>query len=108
MTKDEILAKSRQENQNKDIFELEVIRKAQRIGGLIAVSIAFLLILCERLGDMGMNYGYYLMILSAGSALFCYKGIRLHRKHEIALAILFGAMMVYALVMYIIAFAQAV
>lgn len=108
MTKDEILAKSRQENQNRDIFESEVIRKAQRIGGLIALSIAFCLIVCEMLGDVGMNYGYFLMILSAGSALCLYKGIRLHRRKEIVMAILFGTMTVYALVMYIMTFGKAV
>lgn len=106
MTKDEILAKSRREHQNKDIFELEVMRKAQRIGGLIALSIAFLLILCEQLGELGMNYGYFLMILSAGSALCIYKGIRLRRGKDIVMAILFGTMMVYALVMYIVTFAH--
>ena len=34
MNKEEILQASRNENKNKDIFELEVTGKGQRIGGL--------------------------------------------------------------------------
>ena len=48
MNKEEILQASRNENQNKDIYELEVISKGQRIGGLIGISVAFVLMFVER------------------------------------------------------------
>lgn len=40
MTKDEILAKSRAENRDKDLVELEVKNKAQRLGGIMGVLVA--------------------------------------------------------------------
>lgn len=89
MNKEEILQASRNENQNKDIYELEVIRKGQRIGGLIGLCVTFSLMLVERvILDTGTNYGYFLIILSAGTGLWIYKAARLKRKHEIVLAVL--------------------
>lgn len=105
MNKEEILQASRKENHNKDIFELEIISKAQRIGGLIALCVTFALMFVERvILDIGMNYGYYLIILSAGMGLWIYKAVKLKRKHEILLAVLWGVMTVYAVVMVIFSF----
>lgn len=105
MEKEEILRASREENQNKDIYELEVIGKAQRIGGLIAVSVTFALMLIERvILDIGMNYGYFLIILSAGTGLWFYKAVKLRRKHEICLAVLWMLLAIYAAVMVVLNF----
>lgn len=103
MDKEEILQKSRNENQNKDIYELEVISKGQRVGGLIAVSVTFVLMLIERvILDRGMNYGYFLIILAAGAGLWIYKAMKLKRKHEIALAVLWTLLAIYAAVMVVL------
>lgn len=102
MTKEEILAKSRAENQNKDMVELEIVGKAQRVGGIISIILAFVLMLTERLLGSGMNYGYFLIALSACSALWIYKAICLRRKHEKLFAGIFSALTLNALIMYII------
>lgn len=105
MNKEEILQASRNENQNKDIYELEVISKGQRLGGLIGISVTFLLMLTERvILDKGTNYGYYLIIMSAGAGLWIYKAVRLKRKHELCLAILWSVLAVYAAVMAVLGF----
>ena len=105
MNKEEILQASRNENQNKDIYELEVISKGQRIGGLIGISVTFVLMLVERaILDIGMNYGYFLIILSAGTGLWIYKAVKLKKKHEIFLAVLWGMFAIYAAVMVVLSF----
>ncbi len=105
MNKEEILRASRKENQNKDIYELEVIRKGQRIGGLIGVCVTFALMFVERvILENGMNYGYFLIILSAGAGLWSYKALRLKRKHEIFLALLWIVLAVYAGIMVVLNF----
>lgn len=105
MNKEEILKKSRNENQNKDIYELEVISKAQRVGGLIAVCVTFVLMLIERvILDNGTNYGYFLIILSAGMGLWLYKAVKMRKKHEMLLAVLWTVFAVYAAVMVILDF----
>jgi hypothetical protein len=105
MNKDEILEKSRNENQNKDIYEMEIINKGQRIGGLIGVSVTFALMLIERvILDIGTNYGYFLIILSAGAGLWIYKAVKMKKKHEILLAVIWSLFAVYTLVMVILGF----
>ena len=103
MNKEEILQASRNENRNKDIFELEVISKAQRVGGLIATSVTFALLLVERvILDNGTNYGYFLIIMSAGAGLWLYKAVKMKKKHEIFIAVLWTVMCIYAGVMVVL------
>lgn len=105
MNKEEILQASRSENKNKDIFELEVISKGQRIGGLIGLIAAFALMVVERvILEDKTNYGYFLIILSAASGLFIYKAVKLKKKHEILIAAIYIAMSVYAAVMVVLGF----
>lgn len=105
MDKEKILKKSRNENQNKDIYELEVISKGQRVGGLIAISVTFALMVIERaILDSDTNYGYFLIILSAGMGLWLYKAVKMRRKHEIFLAVLWTVLAIYAAVMVILDF----
>lgn len=104
MNKEDILKASRNENQNKDIYELEIIGKAQRIGGLIAILVTFALMLSERLIFNNTNYGYFCIIMSAGAGLWIYKAVKLKRKHEILLAALWTVMGIYSAVMAVLSF----
>ena len=105
MDKEEVLQASRNENQNKDIYELEVIGRGQRIGGLIALFVTFVLMLAERvILDIGTNYGYFCIIMSAGAGLWIYKAVKLKRKHEILLAVLWAVMDIYAAVMVVLSY----
>ena len=105
MKKEEILEKSRNENQNKDIYELEVVSKGQRVGGLIGLSVTFVLMLVERvILDIGTNYGYFLIILSAGAGLWIYKAAKLKKKRDFALAVLWSVFSAYAAVMVVLNF----
>lgn len=104
MKKEDILKASRNENQNKDLYEIDITRKSQRIGGLIALIIAFVLMSVEVLLDKDTNYGYFIIILSASSGLWIAKSIYLKRKHEIALAVLWSVLTICEIVMYILNF----
>lgn len=105
MKKEDILKKAQEENQNKDFYELEIVRKGQRIGGLIGLGIAFALMVVERIIlEDGTNYGYFLIILSAASGLFIYKAVKLKKKHEILIAAIYIIMSIYAAVMVALGF----
>lgn len=105
MNKEDILQASRNENRNKDIFELEIISKGQRVGGLIALCVTFALMFTERIiMESGMNYGYFLIILSATAGLWIYKAVKLKKKHEIFLAVLWSFLAVYSAVMVVLSF----
>lgn len=102
MNKEDILKTSRAENQNKDIYELEIVKRGQRIGGLTAIVVAFLLLLVEQAYYERTNYGYFLMITTCAAGMMIYKAFKLRRKHEIAVAMLWIAVTIYAAVRYII------
>ncbi|MCM1299672.1 MAG: DUF6442 family protein [Firmicutes bacterium] len=104
MQKEEILRASRNENQNKDLYEIDVIRRSQRVGGLIGLIVAFALMCIEAALGKGTNYGYFIIILSASSGLWIAKAAYLKKKHEIALAALWTAITVLETVMYIVNF----
>ncbi|OUN21447.1 hypothetical protein B5G37_11140 [Pseudoflavonifractor sp. An85] len=105
MDKEEILRASRRENQNKDIYELEIVNKGQRIGGIIGICVTFALMFAERIIlKNGMNYGYFLIVLSACAGLWIYKALKMRKKHEIFLAVLWSVLVVYAAVMVILGF----
>ncbi len=105
MNKEEILQASRKENQNKDIYELEVISRAQRVGGLIGVGITFALMVIERvILERDTNYGYFLIILSAGAGLWIYKAAKMKKKHELFLGILWIVFAIFAAVQVILNF----
>ena len=102
MNKEEILGKSRKENRNRDVFEVEVAAQAQRIGGLIAVLAAFALICTEAVLGWGINYGYLVIMLMGGTGIWLIRALRLKRKSDILLTVLYGALAIYASVMYVL------
>lgn len=100
MNKEEILQASRNENQNRDIYELEVISKGQRIGGLIGISIAFILMSVESiLFEKDMRHGYFLIIIASGAGLWIYKALKLKKKHEIFFAVLWTVLAICMTIM---------
>ena len=104
MNKEEILQKSRNENQNRDIYEIEVINKAQRIGGLTALFVTLALMVIERLLFDITDYGYFLIIESAVMGLWIYKAVKMRKRHEILLAFFWTALVIYAAVMVVLDF----
>lgn len=103
MDKEEILRASRKENQNKDIFGLEVISKAQRTGGLIAIIVTYVLMAVEVIiFDGDVNYRYFLIVLSAAMGFWIYKAIKLRKKADIFCAILWTLLTTYSAVMVVL------
>lgn len=103
MNKEEILRASRNENQNKDLYELEINSKAQQIGGLVALFVTLVLMVIERvLLDNAINYGYFLIVESAAMGLFIYKAVKHKRKSDIFTALLWTLPTIYAMVMVVV------
>lgn len=86
MNKGEILAKSRSENGNRDLYELEVIKQAGRVSTLTVIILCAVLFTAEILLGHGINYGLWSIVLGIEAAVFTYKAIKLKKKHEIVVA----------------------
>ena len=102
MDKEQILELSRQENKDQDFFELDVNCKAQRLGGIIAIIVTIVCILCEHLDLHGDAHSSYLLILTSGlTGMWGIRVAKLRRKHEMAVLAVVALLLAYAAVMFI-------
>jgi len=89
--KEEILAKSRNENKDKDLFEREVQVKAGNYGACTAVILATIFFATQIFVGGGLNYGLYAILFSVLATGYIVKSICLKRRREIVCAILHTA-----------------
>jgi hypothetical protein len=87
MNKDEILAISRAENKNKDIYEQEVLKQASRSAVVVQMSLATLFILIQIFTVGGINCGLWAIVFSANMTINWVKYIKLRRDNELLIAL---------------------
>lgn len=90
MNKDKILSMAQNEGKEKDLPDLE----AQRSGAWIAYTVGvILLLIVDIVNGAVLNYvnrGADFVLFSMLCALFVTKYIRLRKRHELVIAILWG------------------
>ncbi|MDY5911196.1 MAG: DUF6442 family protein [Inconstantimicrobium porci] len=89
MNKEEILAKSRKEHKDQDIYEKEVLKEAGNVGAISACVLCLIFFCAQIFTGGGTNYGLWAIIFAIRGGEFFVKGIRLKRKHEIVLAVMY-------------------
>ena len=87
MNKDEILAKSRAENKNKDVYEQEVLKQASRSAVVVQMALATLFFVIQIFAGGGVNWGLWAIVFSANMTINWVKFFKLHRKYELVIAI---------------------
>lgn len=87
MNKDEILAKSRAENKNKDVYEQEVLKQASRSAVVVQMALATLFFVMQIFTGGGVNWGLWALVFSASMTINWVKYIKLHRKYELLIAV---------------------
>lgn len=96
MNKDEILEMSRKENNNQDVYEKEVIKEGGNAGSIAAAILATVFFIMQIFLDGGMNYGLYAVVFSIPAASFTVKALRLKKKHEVVMAVIYILMTLLA------------
>lgn len=91
MNKEDILAKSRKENKDKDLFEAEVNTNAATIGSITASLLATVFFLVQFFIKSEWNLALYAVVLAIGTSTFTCRAVFLKRKRDMALTVLFGA-----------------
>ena len=86
--RDEILAKSRNENKGKDLFEMEVQVKAGNWGAAASALLAAIFFTIQIIVGDGTNYGLFAVIFSVNATGYIIKAIRLKKRNDIVFAIL--------------------
>lgn len=101
MNREEILKASRKENKNKDLAEMEVIYQAgshaSRVGALVCCLISLLSSLLSHI----MLYSPWIIYFSMISTQWLVRFIKMKRKSDLVVAILFLCLTVLALVGFI-------
>ena len=87
MNKEEILAKSRAENKNKDVYEIAVLKQANSSGIIVMAVLAVVFFSVQIFVGGGQNWGMWALVFSPGMATSWVKYIKLGRKRELPIAI---------------------
>ena len=89
MNKEEILAKSRAENKNKDVYEQEVLKQASKGAVVVQLVLAAVFVVTQILVGEGLNWGLWALVFSANMTTFWVKYIKLRRNHELLMAVVY-------------------
>ena len=82
MDKEDVLAKSRAENRERDMFEREVLREGGYAGAIVSALLAFSLCTIRVIFGCGIDYGLWAVIAASFAANFTVKARRRQRRHE--------------------------
>jgi len=99
MNKEEILAKSKQENHGQDVANLEVSRASMLFGWITAVCLLAVVAVAEALVKDRMNNGIFFAVMAGCSAIFINKYLKLRKQHELYIAIVY----IFAAIAFLIA-----
>ena len=89
MNKDEVLAKSRAENKNKDVYEQEVLKQASRSAVVVQMVLATIFFVTQILVGKGINWGLWALVFSTSMTINWVKYIKLRHKQELITAIVY-------------------
>ena len=86
--REEILAKSRNENKGTDLFEKEIQTKAGIWGACVAAILATIFFTIQIVVGEGTNYGLFAVVFSINAAGYIFKAIRLKKRNDIVFSVI--------------------
>ena len=101
MDKDEILARSRKENNDMDFVEAEVLAKANSIALNVGLMVCGLLSVLCAIFKEHVDYSAWTVYFSALAAVMIVKFVKLRRRHELALGLFYAACCAMFFVFYL-------
>ncbi len=87
MNKEEILAKSRAENKNVDVYELEILKQAGQSAAIVMRILALLFFGTQLFVGGGANWGLIAVVHSSDMMTYWVKYSKLRHKRDLAIAI---------------------
>ncbi len=87
MNKEEILAKSRAENKNKDLYGMDVSKRAGSVTVVVMMAIAGVFFIVQILTGGGLNFGMWALVFSADMTNHWVKYGKLRLKGELLAAL---------------------
>jgi hypothetical protein len=102
MDKQEILAKSQDENKNKDVADYDAQKKGSYIGFFVSGLIGLAAVIIDNHFFGRVPYEILAMICVGYAALFLYKYIKLRKKHELLVTIIWSLLTIGWVVLYVL------
>ena len=102
MKKEVILEKSRNENKGMDERELSVLASSGKIAAQIGMLVCCLVAVLQVVFIDSISFESWMIYFSILGTLFLVKYIKLRKKHELWLAILYCVLFVFFTVLFII------
>ena len=90
MNRDEILERSRIENQNKDIADIEISKSGIRAGWIVTVCFAALVTVLDGVFFGRPAYEILFAVMAGLAVVFFCKYARMKKIHELIVAICYG------------------
>lgn len=88
MDKDDILAKSRAENQGSDEYERQVLEKAGKLSSQVGLMVCCFIAAFSVIRTDRMNNGCWVIYFSISATLYWTKYRHLKKRHELTLAVI--------------------
>ncbi len=90
MKKEEILAKSREENKDKDMYSEEVAKIAGRVSSLVASAVTLFVYLFELFTTGKSNLAIYSIVFSIFATTSIIRYIKLKEKKDLICSIIYS------------------
>ncbi len=101
MDKDEILARSREENKDRDFVEAAVQARANTIALAVGIIVCGLLSVLHGIFADTPDYSIWTVYFSVLATTMLVKFAKLRRRHELAFGLLYLGFCVFFLVFYL-------
>ncbi len=88
MNREEILARSQQENRGQDVADLEVSKASMKLGWIIVVCLLAFVSVVDAIVFERMNSEVFFAVLAATSAVFFSKYLKLRKRYELVIAVI--------------------
>ena len=102
MEKEEILAKAQQENKKKDLADIEAERIGAVWGACASMVLAGVFMILSIMLTGKTSPGFMAIAFITEAFLFWVKFFKLHRKHELIVAICYSVLTIACIVLHII------
>lgn len=101
MDKDEILAKSRAENKDRDFVEAEALVKGNEAALTTGVMLCSLLSVLHAIFQNSVDYGVWTVMFGMMSTIMLVKFAKLKKRHELLLGLGYMALSIFFFVFYL-------
>ncbi|MCH5170371.1 MAG: hypothetical protein J1F24_03685 [Oscillospiraceae bacterium] len=96
MDREEILAKSRAENKNKDVYEQEVLKQAGKTTVKVMILLAGIFMVVQMIVGDSMNWGMWALVFCTRMTESWVIYVKLHQKQELKYAIIYTVLVAIA------------